>query len=403
MSKDMKNVNNWHWVDKNCIKWAKTYFEENLSGVAVEKNGHSVKTKKVTSVEGDVDVNQRKGKIITIFDVAISLTFEGKTADGTEVTGKIEIPEVAHDTDIDDYVFDVSIDSDNSSKQPIRDLIRTDLSAALRKKLSVFASDLIKTHGKDVQVETDFSRPSAPSTPKPATPVSSTNAAAKSATSTTGGPAVNTTTLSDTIEFQAPASDIYDVLLNEAKVGVWSRSKASIEPKVGAKFSLFNGTITGEIKELEKDKKIVQAWRLNSWPQGHYSTVTMDLDQGTSSTVLKVKQAGVPVGEEDITRRNWTNFYWTEIKRTFGYVILSMTSSKIVEKDEDSTTTDAASSSSSLLAASRKDHDGKQRTRRRRRKTSTKTSSGGSGGGMVLGASIAVLTAFALGFWFSKK
>jgi hypothetical protein len=28
----------------------------------------------------------------------------GTTADGTAVTGKIEIPEVAHDTDEDDYV-----------------------------------------------------------------------------------------------------------------------------------------------------------------------------------------------------------------------------------------------------------------------------------------------------------
>lgn len=66
-----------HWVDKNCINWAKTYFETELSGVAAEANGASVKTLAVTSVTGDVDVNQRKGKIITIFDVAITMTFEG--------------------------------------------------------------------------------------------------------------------------------------------------------------------------------------------------------------------------------------------------------------------------------------------------------------------------------------
>ncbi|KAF9157979.1 hypothetical protein DFQ26_008106 [Actinomortierella ambigua] len=409
MSKDMKNVNNWHWVDKNCINWAKTYFEEHLSNVSVEKNGNSVTTKKVTSVEGDVDVNQRKGKIITIFDVAITLTFEGKTANGTEVTGKIEIPEVAHDTDADDYVFDVSIDSDNSTKQPIRDLIRTDLSAALRKKLVAFAKDLIQTHGKDVQVDSDFSRPS---TPKPAATTTTTSTSSmKSASSTStssgggaaGGPAVNTTTLSDTIEFQAPASDIYNVLLDETKVAVWSRSKASIEPKVGAKFSLFGGTITGEIQALEKDKKIVQSWRINSWPAGHYSTVTMELDQGTSSTVLKVKQAGVPIGEEDLTRRNWNNFYWTEIKRTFGYVILSMTSSKLVVAEEITTSQKASSSlsSSSSSSSSRKE----DRTRRRRRhKTKTRRAGSGSGaGGMVMGAGFVALAAFVVGLWYSKK
>ncbi|KAF9139834.1 hypothetical protein BG015_001887 [Linnemannia schmuckeri] len=139
-----RNVNNWHWVDKNCINWAKTYFETELSGVSAEANGSSVKTLAVTSVTGDVDVNQRKGKIITIFDVAITMTFEGTTADGTAVTGKIEIPEVAHDTDEDDYVFDVSVDADSTAKQPVRDLIRKSLAPLLRKKQSDLAADKIK-------------------------------------------------------------------------------------------------------------------------------------------------------------------------------------------------------------------------------------------------------------------
>jgi len=33
----------------------------------------------------------------------------GTTVDGTAVTGKIEIPEVAHDTDVDDYVVSSQI------------------------------------------------------------------------------------------------------------------------------------------------------------------------------------------------------------------------------------------------------------------------------------------------------
>ncbi|KAI7827121.1 activator of Hsp90 ATPase [Gamsiella multidivaricata] len=320
MSKDMKNVNNWHWVDKNCIGWATSYFETELSGVSAEANGASVKTLKVASVNGDVDVNQRKGKIITIFDVAITLTFEGTTADGTAVTGKIEIPEVAHDTDIDDYVFDVTIDSDSSSKQSIRDLIRKNLAPVLRKKLELFASDLIRVHGKDVQVESDFSKSS---TPVPSTPTSSpapTPIPSASKPSATTSGAVNTTTLEESIEMQASAHDVYDVLLNQAKVAAWTRSGDSkIEAKVGSKFSFFGGNVSGEIKELVEDKKIVQSWRLGSWPAGHYSTVTMDISENTNSTVIKFRQEGVPVGEQDITRQNWNSYYWTEIKRTFGY------------------------------------------------------------------------------------
>ncbi|KAG0211367.1 hypothetical protein BGX28_008025 [Mortierella sp. GBA30] len=383
MSKDMKNVNNWHWVDKNCINWARTYFETELINVSAEANGASVKTLSVTSVNGDVDVNQRKGKIITIFDVAINLTFEGTTADGTAVTGKIEIPEVAHDTEIDDYVFDVTIDNDSSSKQPVRDLIRKNLAPLLRKKLQKFAGDLILVHGKDVQVDSDFSKPSTPaptSTPAPSTP---TPSAAKTAAAAT----VNTTTLEESVEMQASAHDIYDVLLNQAKVIAWTRSnKSTIEAKVGSKFSLFDGSVTGEIKELIEDKKIVQSWRLSSWPAGHYSTVTMDISQSTNSTVIKVKQEGVPIGEQDITRQNWSNYYWAEIKRTFGYVGLH-----------------SSSSSSSLSMSQPASSPSDKKKQRRRRRVEKKKKNDGGGAGLYTGAGLVVLTAFALGFWFSKK
>ncbi|KAG0067874.1 hypothetical protein BGZ90_000801 [Linnemannia elongata] len=381
-----RNVNNWHWVDKNCINWAKTYFETELSGVTAEANGASVKTLAVTSVTGDVDVNQRKGKIITIFDVAISMTFEGTTADGTAVTGKIEIPEVAHDTDEDDYVFDVSIDADSSAKQPVRDLIRKSLAPLLRKKLSVFAADLIKVHGKDVQIEGEMSKPSTPvPTPTPS-PAPGAKAASSGASTPTAAPGtVNTTTLEDTVELQASAHDIYDVLLNQAKVQIWTRSnKSTIEAKVGTKFSLFGGSVTGEIKELVEDKKIVQSWRQSSWPAGHFSTVTMDITQNTNSTGIKVTQEGVPIGDLDITRQNWSNYYWAEIKRTFGYVGLVTTSTTM--------SNDAKKSQSQS--------DKKQKRRRRTDSKKKRTTGGGAGAGVYTGAGLAVLTAFALGFCF---
>ncbi|KAI1317186.1 hypothetical protein EDD11_008878 [Mortierella claussenii] len=397
MSKDMKNVNNWHWVDKNCINWARTYFETELSNVSVEANGSSVKTLAVTSVTGDVDVNQRKGKIITIFDVAINLTFEGTTAEGTAVSGKIDIPEVAHDTDIDDYVFDVTIDADSSAKQPVRDLIRKNLAPVLRKKLEQFASDLIRVHGKDVQVDSDFSKSSTPTPSSGTSTPTTTSSIAKSNTTTTtsSGPAVvNTTTLEESIEMQASAHDVYDALLNQAKVQAWTRSnKSTIEPKVGAKFSFFGGNVSGEIKELVEDKKIVQSWRLGSWPAGHYSTVTMDISQSTNSTVIKFKQEGVPIGEQEITRQNWSNYYWAEIKRTFGYVGFSSSSASSSRTSTHSTSFSAATASASSSTDKKK---------RRRRRAAVKKDAGG-GAGLYAGAGLAVLTAFALGFWFTKK
>jgi activator of HSP90 ATPase len=64
-------------VNKNCLNWAKTYFQQELVGIEAEKNGIKTSVSKVAEVTGDVDLNQRKGKIITIFDVEIKLEWKG--------------------------------------------------------------------------------------------------------------------------------------------------------------------------------------------------------------------------------------------------------------------------------------------------------------------------------------
>ena len=73
----LHNPNNWHWVNKDVSEWAKDYLEKNLTSVAAEDGDVSAKVTKVVSMEGDVDVSQRKGKVITLFDVKVKLEYEG--------------------------------------------------------------------------------------------------------------------------------------------------------------------------------------------------------------------------------------------------------------------------------------------------------------------------------------
>jgi hypothetical protein len=73
----LHNPNNWHWVNKDVAPWAKDYLEKELSQVSAEQDGVSAKIDKVVSMDGDVDVSQRKGKVITIFDVVLKLEYSG--------------------------------------------------------------------------------------------------------------------------------------------------------------------------------------------------------------------------------------------------------------------------------------------------------------------------------------
>lgn len=110
----LHNPNNWHWVNKDVSQWTKDYLGKELVGISAEKDGNSAQVSKILSMDGDVDVSQRKGKVITIFDVRLQLEWtgkipaksevEGSEEDTKEVSGTITIPEVAHDTEEDEYV-----------------------------------------------------------------------------------------------------------------------------------------------------------------------------------------------------------------------------------------------------------------------------------------------------------
>ncbi|KAJ5505816.1 Activator of Hsp90 ATPase N-terminal [Penicillium expansum] len=304
----LHNPNNWHWVNKDASGWAKEYLEKNLVGLSVEEGGVSAKVAKVLSMDGDVDVSQRKGKVITLFDVKVSLEYSGKTKDDEDVTGTIKIPEVAHDTEEDEYVFEIENHADSNSKQPVKDLVRTKLVAELRKTLSGLTPALIAEHGKDLQ--------HAPGADTPA-------AQATTTTSKTGKVAVNTTTVTASDEFRTTAGELYNTFTDPQRISAFTRGapRQFEGAKVGGKFAIFDGNVTGEFVTLNEPKQIVQKWRLAQWPEGHFSSQEINFDQNDIDgvTQMRVSWSGVPVGQEDVTKQNWDMYYVRSIKQTFGF------------------------------------------------------------------------------------
>lgn len=74
----LHNPNNWHWVSKDAGSWAKEYLSQQVTQISANEGDVSAKISKLVSMDGDVDVSQRKGKVITIFDVKLQLEYEGQ-------------------------------------------------------------------------------------------------------------------------------------------------------------------------------------------------------------------------------------------------------------------------------------------------------------------------------------
>ncbi|CEO60219.1 Putative Co-chaperone (Eurofung) [Penicillium brasilianum] len=321
----LHNPNNWHWVNKDASGWAKEYLQEKLSAITAEQDGVSAQVDKVLSMNGDVDVSQRKGKVITLYDVKLSLEYSGKTQDGEEVTGSITIPEVAHDTEEDEYVFEIEIYSDASSKQPVKDLVRSKILPQLRKTLATLTGALITEHAKDLQHAPGVN-PSAGFTPAAVHPPTNKKEAAPTATSTTsttGKVAVNTTTVTASDEFRTTAEELYNTFTDPQRIAAFTRGapRQFEGAQPGGKFAIFDGNVTGEFVKLDAPKQIVQKWRLAQWPEGHFSTLEINLDQNDVDgvTQLRVEWSGVPIGQEDVTKQNWELYYVRSIKQTFGF------------------------------------------------------------------------------------
>ena len=73
----LHNPNNWHWVNKDASPWAKEFLESQIAGISAEEGDVSAKVTRLISMDGDVEVSQRKGKVLSIFDVALSIEYEG--------------------------------------------------------------------------------------------------------------------------------------------------------------------------------------------------------------------------------------------------------------------------------------------------------------------------------------
>lgn len=93
------------------------------------------------------------------------------------------------------------------------------------------------------------------------------------------GVKVDTSSINIVQKFQCKAIEFYDAMTRIEMVTAFTRGHVKLVPVKGGKFELFGGNISGTFEELQPGKKIVQKWRYKQWPEGHYSTVTLDIEE----------------------------------------------------------------------------------------------------------------------------
>lgn len=331
------NPNNWHWVNKQCLDWSREWFDSKLTGVQAKDSLHTATISKVSKVEGDVEVSQRKGKVISLFDVQLTLAVECTGFGDTPVSATILVPELAYDSEFDSLQFEITLGNESGPAADARLFLRSNLIPQLRTILVQFGPELIATNSSDIQLEQDkvtsqFTKANQQSAAAKPTPVkktvpvtASTPVQAAKALSYPNTPKYNTSTLKQDYVFQTSADQLYRTWLDPQRVAAFTRLEpvmSAFPPAPGSEYKLFGGSVEGQFLELVPDKRIVQLWRLLAWKAGHFAKFDITFDQGHGETKMHVDFSGIPIGEEEVVLDNFKSRYVDSIKRTFGFGIL---------------------------------------------------------------------------------
>lgn len=274
-------------------------------------------------------MGNRKGKLITIYDLDISLRWSAVSGDKTIAEGKLRFPEVSHEIEDqgDDYTWETELSSsegegDASTKQKVYSSVRGDFVKQLLPVLKTFRAALIDTHARDLGHE-DSPQPSPAATTtsnSSAAPTTSASAAASATVKSTPATKSKVAVSNEAVELEGrnacAKEDLWDLLTNAARIPMWTRAPAEFVPLPDHAFSLFNGNVKGKVISASSPNELVSSWRPPTWqPADHFGTLKLQLVQEDEATLLKIKLTGVPEGEEESSKRALEEFYLNGLRR----------------------------------------------------------------------------------------
>ncbi|KAL8583541.1 hypothetical protein ACOMHN_054857 [Nucella lapillus] len=324
---DATNVNNWHWREKNADDWSKNKLKELFVGLKIESEAGSCEIDDLTKTDGHAYVTNRKGKLGFFFDWELEGNWQGKLSDGQKkVTGKFIIPNLGeHQSDINDIDVEISIEKTTDEARAVKEIMRIKGASTIRQQLDQYMTSLKQEYSQGVILPSKNvdANAKAQNSNKENVVKQEMNKIVESAATSSKqssnevGVRIPTTTVTMKDTFRCAAGVVYRAITDQEMMRIYTGDSSVVEATLGGRFVLMGGNVLGEFTQLEPDSKVCMRWRMKSWPEEHYSIVTIDLVEKEGDTVLSMKQTGVPQQERDRTQEGWKVNFWERIKTIF--------------------------------------------------------------------------------------
>ncbi len=112
---------------------------------------------------------------------------------------------------------------------------------------------------------------------------------------------------------------LYRAWLDSAAHSSFTGSPADIDPRVGGRFTAWDGYIEGVTLEMEPYRRILQAWRTSEFPEGSPDSRLEILleDAGQSQTRLALLHSEIPDGQGLSYLQGWEDYYFQPMQEYF--------------------------------------------------------------------------------------
>ncbi|CEF70377.1 Activator of 90 kDa heat shock protein ATPase homolog 1 [Strongyloides ratti] len=321
---DGTNVNNWHWTAKNATGWSKGELNKLLTGIEVSKGPIVIKFEEIKSIEGEASANNRKAKLIFLYEWVVKVSFVARVAGfESEYKGCIEIPNLSDENDADEIDVQTTIETRGPHEAEIRSIMSREGTKLIQDQCGKYIKNLKEEFSKGLILPTNSVKPQVISSGKTTIvdkkSFQNTIVESKSEVKEEkpAGP-VNTTTFETKYSFKVSPDVLFKLVFEKDNVAKWSNS----QPKVylfeeGGEFSLMGGQISGKFVNIVENKEVKLKWRLKSYPVGHFADVSIMIDDQRDSSDLIIKAESVPKNNFEDTKIGFERYYCQFLGRTF--------------------------------------------------------------------------------------
>lgn len=128
-----------------------------------------------------------------------------------------------------------------------------------------------------------------------------------------------TETIHASAVLKAKPEAIYEAWLDGERHAAMTGGAATSDGRTGSRFTAWDGYISGQHLELQRGRRIVQAWRTTQFPDAAPdSRVIVILDPEAGGTRVTIVHTDIPKGQGAGYESGWEKHYFGPMRRYFA-------------------------------------------------------------------------------------